>query len=233
MKKDNMWPSMRSRTRHDVSTRIHGTITNINQAWTSHPNDQLLPLLANAEPGSESAMTRFLMLVPPCYALIIVNRRLSTTQLWAELDGAIIANGDQEKCATLLTWMVLKSTCPAATIPSTLIMPRPAPPVGDAPLIHHQRELLYQLLPNLDPTRIVGDPIATRVADYLGEAMDKIRLSRQDMMGRAAAAKAPKIVSQYFTPEGCARLVTIYGVTNEGELPEIWRLLPQYEKRTD
>jgi hypothetical protein len=58
-------PEMFNRTSHDVSTRIHGTIVNVNQAWASRPNDQLLPLVANAEPGWESAMTRFIMLPPP------------------------------------------------------------------------------------------------------------------------------------------------------------------------
>jgi hypothetical protein len=44
-------PELFNRTRHNVSTRIHVTITNINQAWVIHPNDHLLPLVANAEPG--------------------------------------------------------------------------------------------------------------------------------------------------------------------------------------
>jgi hypothetical protein len=131
----------------------------------------------------------------------------------------------------LLTVMVLASTRPAATSPSTLVMPRPAPPLGDAPLIHHRRELLYQLLPNLDPTRIVGDPSAARVANYLGETLNEIHLSRQDTMECADVAKAPKTASQYFIPEECAWLMTIYDVMNEGDLPEIWRLLPQYEKK--
>jgi hypothetical protein len=156
---------MFNRTRHDISTRIHGTIANVNQAWASHPNDQLLPLVANAEPRSESVMTRLIILVPPRYAPIIINRGLSPKQLWAELGGAVIANGDQEKCAPLLTWMVLAATRPAVISPSTLVMPRPAPPLGEYPLIHHRRELLYKLLPNLNPTRIVGDPSAARVAD--------------------------------------------------------------------
>jgi hypothetical protein len=144
-------PEMFNQTRHDVFTRIHGTITNFNQAMASHPNDQLLPLVANAEPGSESAMTIFLMPPPPPhYAPIIINRWLSPKQLWAELGGAIIANGDQEKYTPLLTWMVLAATRPAATSPSTLIMSRPAHLLVDAPLTHHRRELLYQLLPNLD-----------------------------------------------------------------------------------
>jgi hypothetical protein len=67
----------------------------------------------------------------------------------------------------------------------------------------------------------------------MGETLDEIRLSRQDAMDRAAVAKAPNIASQYFTPEGRARHMIICGVMNEGHLPEIWRLLLQYEKRTD
>jgi hypothetical protein len=133
----DIMPERFNRTRHDVSTRIHGTITNVNQTWVSHPNDQLLPMVANAEPGSESTMAIFLMLVPPRYAPIIINHRLSPKNMWAELGGAIISNGDQEKCAPLLTWMVLAATRPTTTSPSTLIMPHPTPPLGDAPLIHH------------------------------------------------------------------------------------------------
>jgi hypothetical protein len=54
-------------------------------------------------------------------------------------------------------------------------------------------------------------------------------------MVRADAAKAPKTASQFFipefTPERCARLMTICGVMHKGDLPEIWRLLPQHEKK--
>jgi hypothetical protein len=123
-------PEMFSRTRHNVSTQIHNTIANVKQAWASHPNDHLV---ANTEPGLESAMTIFLMLAPPRYAPIIINHRLSPTQLWDELGGAIIVNGNQGKYAPLLTWMVLAATHPVATSPSTLIVPCPAPPLGDFP----------------------------------------------------------------------------------------------------
>jgi hypothetical protein len=61
--------------------------------------------------------------------------------------------------------------------------------------------------------------------------LNEILLSRQDTMDRADAAKEPKTASQYFTPEGCARLMTICGIMHECDLPEIWRLLPQYEKK--
>jgi hypothetical protein len=158
-------PEMFNRTRNDISTRIHGTISNVNQAWTSHPTYELLPMVANAEPGSESAMTRFIMQVPPRYAPIVINRRLSPTQLWAELGGPIIENGDQDACAPVLNWIVLTATCPAASTTSIFLVSRPTHQLGSTPLINHRRELFYQLLPNMDQTRTVGDPSATRVAD--------------------------------------------------------------------
>jgi hypothetical protein len=61
--------------------------------------------------------------------------------------------------------------------------------------------------------------------------MDENRLSRQDTMDRAAAVKAPNTTQQYFTPEGCTRLMKICGVMNEGDLQEIWCLLPRYGKK--
>jgi hypothetical protein len=88
-------------------------ITNINQAWTSHPNAGLLPVVTNEEPGSMSISTRYAMLVPPRYAPIVINHRLSLKQLWNERGGTIISNGDQVKCAPLLNWIIMAETCHA------------------------------------------------------------------------------------------------------------------------
>jgi hypothetical protein len=68
----------------------------------------------------------------------------------------------------------------------------------------------------MDPTRVVGDPSATRVIDYLGKRLTEILLSRQDTMDHSVAAKEPKTASQYFTPEGCMMLMPICGEMNEG-----------------
>jgi hypothetical protein len=89
-----------------------------------------------------------------------------------------------------LKWIVVVATHPAAFSPSTVIMPRPAPLLDDAPIINHQ------LLPDMDPTPTVGDLSASRVADYLGKTLNEIRLSRQDTIDRAATAKAPKTASK-------------------------------------
>jgi hypothetical protein len=56
-------------------------------------------MVVNAEPGSDCAMPHFLMLVSLRYTPIIIKHGLSPRQLWAELGGSIIANGDQDKCA--------------------------------------------------------------------------------------------------------------------------------------
>jgi hypothetical protein len=71
-----MLPDMFNQTRNDISMCIHGTISNMNQAWKIHPTGELLPMVANAEPGSESALTCFVVLVPQIYAHIVINRRI-------------------------------------------------------------------------------------------------------------------------------------------------------------
>jgi hydrogenase maturation factor HypF (carbamoyltransferase family) len=93
-------------------------------------------------------------------------------------------------------------------------------------------EICYISSSQVVSSQVIGDTSAARVADYMGETLEENRLSRQYMMDRVYAAKSPKTASQYFTPEWCARLMTKYGVMNEGDLPEIWRLLPQYGERT-
>jgi hypothetical protein len=76
-------PDMFNKTRNEISTRIHGTIANVNHAWTSHHTDELLSVVVNTEPGLESAMASFLMLVPLRYAHIVIIHQLSPRQLWA------------------------------------------------------------------------------------------------------------------------------------------------------
>jgi hypothetical protein len=65
------------RTKDDTGTQIYGTKATINQAWTNHPDAELLGPVAAAEPGSSAIMTRHLMLVPPRYVPIVINRNLS------------------------------------------------------------------------------------------------------------------------------------------------------------
>ena len=43
--------------------------------------------------------------VPHCYVPIVLDRALSPRQAWAELAGAIIADGNVVPCAHLLTWL--------------------------------------------------------------------------------------------------------------------------------
>jgi hypothetical protein len=69
-----LMPDMFNQTRNDISTWINGTIANVNQSWTSNPTEELLPMVVNAEPGSASTMSRFIMLVLSRYAPIIINR---------------------------------------------------------------------------------------------------------------------------------------------------------------
>jgi hypothetical protein len=52
-------------TRGTTNTRVHGTSAAMDQALAANPNEELLPVVAAAEPGSVSSIARCLMLVPP------------------------------------------------------------------------------------------------------------------------------------------------------------------------
>jgi hypothetical protein len=69
-------------TRGTTNTRVRVTSAAVDQALAAQPNDELLPVVAATEPGSLSSMTRHMMLVPPRYVSIVINRRLSPRQLW-------------------------------------------------------------------------------------------------------------------------------------------------------
>jgi hypothetical protein len=196
-------------------------ITNINQAWTRNPK---------AEPGSMPIMNIHAMLVPLRYAPIVTNHRISPTQLSNELGGAIITKADQVKCARLLNWMFMAVTHPTTACPSTVLMDQPVPPLVDATPVCHRRELLYHVLPDGDPSWPPSDRNSARADTYLGQAIDTVRLSRQDTNNRSDAARAPKSASQYFTLGGCGCLMTMCHVSAKGDLPEMWCLLPRYEK---
>jgi hypothetical protein len=130
-----------------------------------------------------------------------------------------------------MSWIIMATTHPADARPSKVIMEQLALSLGGTSLVRHQRELLYRVSPDLYPAPPAGDPHATRAAAYLGQAINEIFLSRQDTNDCADATRAPKSALQYFTTKRCARLMTGCGVAAEGDLPEMWRLLPQYEKR--
>jgi hypothetical protein len=68
---------------------------------------------------------------------------------------------------------------------------------------------------DLDPAKPEGDPTAAKVATYLAQAIDEIHLSGQDIDDRAVVA-----------PEGFTHLMMICGEMAEGDLPDIWCLIP-------
>jgi hypothetical protein len=75
----------------------------MDKALAANPNEELLPVVASAEPGSVSSITRYMMLVPPRYASLVINRRLSPRQLWLEFSTAICNNNDEAPCAPLMS----------------------------------------------------------------------------------------------------------------------------------
>jgi hypothetical protein len=148
-------------TRGTTNTRVHGTLAALDQALTANPNEELLPVVAAAEPGSVSSITRCLMLVPPRYAPLVINRHLSPRQLWLEMSTAIRNNNNEAPCAPLMNWMKHALTRHSTGRPTAVLLAPPAPPLADEALIIHRKEFFMRLLPGADPSRVTGDPNAS------------------------------------------------------------------------
>jgi hypothetical protein len=209
-------------TRGTTNTWVHGTLAAFDHALANNPNEDLIPVVAAAEPGSVSSVTRHVMLVPPRYAPLVVNRRLSPRQLWLELSTAIRNNHDEVQCSPLLNWMKHAVTRHNTGRPTAVVLAPPVPPLADESLMLHRNEFLVRLLPGSDPNRLVGDPNAARMANYIRDEFDEQRLARNEQRDRYDASRAPKSPAQYWPAESCTDLMLICGVEHEDELPELW-----------
>jgi hypothetical protein len=184
-------------TRGTTNTQVHGTAKAIDQALTANPTEELLPVVAAAEPGSVSFVTRHIMLLPPRYSPLVINRRLSPRQLWVELSTAIRNNDDEVACAPLINWMKHELTRHNNGRPTAVLLVSPVPPLADEALVIHRNEFLMRLLPGSDPSRATGDPNAARMANYIRDAVDERLIARNDQRDRYEASRAPKSPAQY------------------------------------
>jgi hypothetical protein len=206
-------------TRGTTNTRVHGTAAAIDQALAANPTEELFPVVAAAEPGSVSSVTRHMMLAPPRYAPLVINRRLSPRQLWMELSTSIRNNDDEAARAPLINWMKHALTRHNTGRPTAILLASPVPPLADEALIIHQNEFLMRLLPGSDPSRVTGDPNAARMANYIRDAVDEQRIARNEQRDHYEASRAPKSPAQYWPAESCADLMLLCGVEHEDELP--------------
>jgi hypothetical protein len=184
-------------TRDTTNTRVHGTAKSIDQALAANPTEELPPVVAAAEPGSVSSVTRHMMLLPPRYVPLVINRRLSPRQLWAELSTAIHNNDDEVACAPPINWMKHALTQYNTGRPTAVLLASPVPPPADKTLIIHRNEFLMRLLPGSDPSRATGDPNAARMANYIRDAVDEQWITRNEQRDRCEGSRAPKSPAQY------------------------------------
>jgi hypothetical protein len=125
----------------------------------------------------------------------------------------------------------MAATRPAATFPPTVCQTHPNPPLSDCMILELCHKLLYRLLPYLDPEHLRADQSTYRVANYVGQVADEIRITRQDTYDRADSTRATKMSLQYFAEIGSSRLVILCGVDSEVNLPEVWRMVPKFGKK--
>jgi hypothetical protein len=138
-----------------------------------------------------------MMLVPPCYVMLVIYCCLSPRQLWLELSTAIRNNNVEAPCAPLMNWMKHALTRHNSGRPTAVLLASPVPPLADEALIIHRNEFLIRLLPGSDPSRVTGDPNAARMANYIYDTVDEQRIARNKQQYRYEASPAPKSPAQY------------------------------------
>ena len=173
------------RTRDVAYTTIPATVARVDKLWQASPDDELLGPFPDNDANTRQCRTRRLMYVPPKFAPVILNRRLTSRQLWSKLGATIIEAGADDACKELMDRIVLAGCRLGAAAPSSLVLPMPRPPLADATLITHRRSLLLRLLPGLAIATVpntMSDPNTARLADYVGQLVSERQDARADTL---------------------------------------------------
>jgi hypothetical protein len=212
---------------------VPATLARVDELWAQDLNASLIGPFADGDAHLRQIRTREVMAVPPKYAPLIINRRLTPRQLWTDLVGAIRAEGEEDMCRELVGWCVL---CCIADGPgahhSVMRTAVPQAPLADANLHKHRRWVLLQQLPALGTAAIAPVDAATaQLANYVGQMVTEQRQSRQDAQDRAAESKAPKLPSALWGEDATRRLCVMCQVPTESDLPEMWHAIAAAGKR--
>jgi hypothetical protein len=185
------------------------------------------PFVANT-PGTDTIRTRTCMFVPTKYVHIVLDRRLTPRQLWEQLVGAIIANGDAVACAPLIDWVrtccTLQTDQPVPAVQRTY----PTVPLADTELLNHRADVLRRDLPDRFAPRFPnGD--AFQVAPAIDELTNQLRLNQADTLARAVRTTTPSTR----WGEGIRPLFNIHQVHSAAELAPVWGAVASCPRRLE
>ncbi|MGH7974234.1 MAG: hypothetical protein ACREBR_01815, partial [bacterium] len=156
------WPLEALQTTPEV---IVPNIRELENELTTHPGQDVLgPYVEGA--NYEAIRTRNVMYVPPKYVSLVLQGGLKARALWERVGRAIIADGNEAPCASLLNWLrvALVRAAPAPAVP-VVVRPAPPPILGDVLLSHHRAVAIKMDLPHRFPPPPVDpiDPAGTLV----------------------------------------------------------------------
>jgi len=140
-----VWPSRGFR--RPAATRVPTLPEMGNMIAGMDPADNLLGPYAADDAGTEEVLTRHLVLVPPPYVPIVIHGGLTARELWAQLGGAIVADGNEAMCAPLLTHLRVLLTDGGNGSSSVESMAL-APTLGDEQLEARRAVILRRDLPS-------------------------------------------------------------------------------------
>lgn len=210
------------------------TVATMGDQWNAAAGADCVGPFTAADADTEEKQTRNVMVVPPAYApLAMANPWTTPQQMWDSLYPQIVADNNEVACAPLVSWLQVACTYRPAV--GGAPDPEPpavhglalAPPIADADLQARTWEKTTALLPSLQDRT---GPAATAYTTAITTLQQEFAAQRQDQAARAAAATAPKTVSDKF-PQLVPLLCRVCEVATEPQLPELWSVVANSSKK--
>ena len=204
------------------------TIAHTHALLAAEPTTTKLGPFNDGDPDTELVKTRRMVPVPPAYVPMVLDRPLDPKQLWEQVGGTIIADGQEAECGVLLDWLRVALTWRAPAPPSTTARPpvnllgslaTTFPPLRvDAALQSRRWEILRQDLPALDPSTIQPADHLLNLVDNLRAEQAATRLEQAEARNRATAPKQPTTVF----PQAAVLWKRYCLVATDDDLPPIY-----------
>ncbi|MGH7974558.1 MAG: hypothetical protein ACREBR_03445 [bacterium] len=220
------WPNDALGTTPEV---VVPNVAELEQQLAAHPGEVVLgPYGANA--NYETIRTRRAMYVPSKYVPLVLHGVLSPRALWERMGRAIIADGNEITCNTLLDWLRAALVRPAAAPASTVvtIMRHPQPIAGEHPPLSEQRAArVREDLPQRFPTP--QGALEGTLAQAMGAMRRDMIGEREDNRREKESVKLPS--KRWKTTLHI--LMRVCHVQNELHLPQLWHDLAEGSTKED
>ena len=177
------------------------TIARLQALLAVQPNSVHFGPFDDGTPDTQAILVCKMVPIPAAYVHLILDRALDPWALWEQVGGSIINDGRETECRELLNWLLYAitrqkdpgSTSMSLPLGSSLGDIGVALPMLhiDPPLQNHQRSILCQDLPALDPLHLAPTDQVVHLIQALRDEQAANHLEEVEARNRASAPKTP------------------------------------------